>query len=142
MNQAPRIELIAKPNPMAAWMREPIMARCVELRLYRSALEAESASQYMGTASVVIKRTESMTGIVGLSTTSERASTVMAGAATRIGFLPMASASLPKEDESITSANAEAEPIWPSSTATAAASIPESRSAGGRAVPTNPKHAL
>ena len=55
---------------------------------------------------------------------------------------PAASAQLPNEPASSTSASAEALPMRPSTIATAAGSRPDELSAGGSAVPMAPKHAL
>ncbi len=57
------------------------------------------------------------------------------------GFRPIASASLPNEPESSTSNSADTEPSLPSVSATALGSSPDARSAGGSAVPMQPKHA-
>eukprot|EP00961_Rhodomonas_salina_P050142 673598-Rhodomonas_salina.2 len=78
----------------------------------------------------------------GSTTTSARATAVITGAKSKIGRRPMASASLPKELENMTSANAEADPICPRRIAMAAGSMPAVLRAGGSVVPIQPKHAL
>ena len=60
------------------------------------------------------KRAPSSTGSEGHTTTVARAATASAGARMSTGLRPMASVSLPKELESMTSTRAETEPSVPS----------------------------
>ena len=72
------------------------------------------ARRERGTTRVVQKRAPSSTGSEGHTTTVARAATASAGARMSTGLRPMASVSLPKELESMTSTRAETEPSVPS----------------------------